>query len=144
MCTDRRRKVFVDPDNAISVQVQLLSTASAYAIEVVAHSLMPDHLHALLAGTTENSDPLKCCDVFRSRTGFHHRARHRRRLWQEGYYDRLLRDNESTFDVVSYIVMNPVRAGLARTASEYPYSGSSRYSLEEITEFVHWRPDSVD
>ena len=108
MCTDRRRKVFIDPDDAISAQVQLLSTASAYAIEVVAYSFMPDHLHAFLAGTTENSDPLKCCDVFRSRTGFHHRARHRPRLWQQGYYDRLLRDKESTFDVVSYIVMNPV------------------------------------
>jgi hypothetical protein len=30
----------------------------------------------------------------------------------KGYFDRVLRDEEATLDVVSYIVLNPVKAGL--------------------------------
>jgi hypothetical protein len=33
-----------------------------------------------------------------------------------------------------------VRVGLCKTAVEYSYSGSSRYSLDEIATFVQWRP----
>jgi len=49
-------------------------------------------------------------------------------------------DKDDTFDVVSYIVANPVRAGMCESACEYPFSGSSRYSLQELAESVQWRP----
>ena len=32
------------------------------------------------------------------------------------------------------IVANPVRAGLVKSVTDYPYSGSSLYSLQELAE----------
>ena len=61
-------------------------------------------------------------------------------LWQEGYFDRALRDQEATLDVVSYIVLNPVRAGLCARAADYPYLGSSRYNMAELMTATEWRP----
>ena len=50
------------------------------------------------------------------------------------------RDEESTFDVVSYIVANPVRAGLCRHPREYPFLGSGTFRLEDLCLSVQWRP----
>ena len=58
------------------------------------------------------------------------------RLWQVGYHDRILRNDEATLMVVRYILQNPVRAGLVARFSDYPYSGSDRYSLEQLADAV--------
>jgi REP element-mobilizing transposase RayT len=101
---------------------------------------MPDHFHALAAGAAERSHLGRFFDKFRQQSGYYHRQLAGQRLWQEGYFDRSLRKEEDTFEVVSYILANPVRAGLCKAAVDYPFSGSSRYSLSEIATFVQWRP----
>jgi hypothetical protein len=78
--------------------------------------------------------------LFRQRSGYTFRTYHRVRLWQEGYYDRVLRKEEDTFEVVSYILGNPVRAGLTDRPIP-PYVGSSRYSIESLMTDVQWRPN---
>ncbi len=44
-------------------------------------------------------------------------------LWQSEFFDHLLRNQESYRDKWMYVRENPVRAGLVRTAEEWPYSG---------------------
>lgn len=96
-----------------------------------------------MAGSAEQAHSKRFAEVFRQKAGYHYRRRRGERLWQEGFFDKVLREQDATFDVVSYIVANPVRAGLCADAVSYPYSGSSRYRLEEISESVQWRPDSL-
>jgi hypothetical protein len=103
---------------------------------------MEDHLHALVAGSTERADPMRFAKIFRRKAAYHYRLQRGVRLWQEGFFDKVLREHDATFEVVSYIIANPVRAGLCVDAMSYPYSGSTRYSLEEIATSVAWRPDS--
>jgi len=40
-------------------------------------------------------------------------------VWQEEFFDHILRSNESLAEKVEYVCENPVRAGLVGTASEY-------------------------
>ncbi len=40
-------------------------------------------------------------------------------VWQEEFFDHVLRSNDSLVDRVDYVCQNPVRAGLARTEAEY-------------------------
>ena len=44
-----------------------------------------------------------------------------RRLWQDGYYEHLLRDEETTPSVVAYIIGNPVRSHLVEDPAQYPF-----------------------
>ncbi len=44
-------------------------------------------------------------------------------LWQESYYDHVLRDDEEMARAVRYVLENPVRKGLVREFLEYPHSG---------------------
>ena len=124
-----------------AIRDELLRTASAQDIEVTAYCFMPDHLHALIEGRRADANLAEFTTKFRQRSGYRHRQRHCVRLWQDGYVDRVLRDDEASRDVVSYIIANPVRAGLCEHPNDYAYSGSSRYSIGELAESVQWKPD---
>ena len=73
---------------------------------------MPDHLHLLVEGTAERSNLPPFVALAKQRAAFVVRRALRRRLWQPGYFERVLRDGDDSFAVARYIVQNPVRAGL--------------------------------
>jgi putative transposase len=143
MCTFKRRTHFACGDVVNLVRRELLQTAEQYLVEVIAYCFMPDHLHALVAGTSEQTNLKKFFTVFRQKAAYRYRQVHPQPLWQDGFYDRALRAEDAIFDVASYILANPIEAGLAADAISYPYSGSSRYSLEDISTSITWRPDSL-
>jgi putative transposase len=103
---------------------------------------MPDHLHALIEGTSEQADSRKFAHAFRQVSGFHFKQARGSRLWQEGYYDHVLREEEATLAVARYIVLNPVRAGLCADASGYRLLGSTRYTIAELLTAADWYPPS--
>jgi putative transposase len=80
--------------------------------------LMPDHLHALLSFA---------CDQSMSRLigeWKHFQARKHGIVWQEGYFDHRLRDDERGEQFASkmdYIRQNPVAAGLCSNDTEWPW-----------------------
>ncbi len=43
-------------------------------------------------------------------------------LWQDGYFERVLRRDEDTPSVIDYVLANPMRAGLVERAVDYPFS----------------------
>lgn len=42
-------------------------------------------------------------------------------VWQEEYFDHVVRSYESLREKIEYIRQNPVRRGLARTPDDYPW-----------------------
>ncbi|HSW13416.1 MAG TPA: transposase [Solimonas sp.] len=83
--------------------------------------LMPDHLHWLVQlGDLLTLDQL----VRRFKSVSALRINTRRgivgALWQPGYYDHLVRDDENLLDASRYIVANPLRAGLVQRVGDYP------------------------
>jgi len=80
--------------------------------------IMPDHLHALAspfdreAKVTQYSAGLK--RTIKKTAGGEWR-------WQEGAFDRLLREDESLMQKWFYLRENPVRAGLVGTWQQWPY-----------------------
>ncbi len=43
--------------------------------------------------------------------------------WQQGFFDHLIRHSGSYSEKWDYVRQNPVRAGLASNADEWPYQG---------------------
>lgn len=91
---------------------------------------MPDHVHLLVYGTSLDADLRAFIIHFKKLTAFEYSQRFKRRLWQHGYHDRILRDDESTEATARHVLENPVRAGLARQLGEYPYAGSDLYDTQ--------------
>jgi len=61
-------------------------------------------------------------------------------MWQYGYFDRVLRRDEATLNVVAYILANPVRAGLCRDSRDCAFVGSTLYSVADLHDAIASRP----
>jgi putative transposase len=112
MCTFERRPVFSTDEIHQIVRAELLRTADAEHVEIIVYCFMLDHVHILAEGCRESADIREFARMFRQQSGYTFRRLWRVRLWQEGYYDRVLRSSDDTIEIARYIIANPVRAGL--------------------------------
>jgi putative transposase len=131
-CTAFRRPFFSTSSVATDVATQLLHNAEHFEFAVLAYCLMPDHLHALVEARSEQSDFQAFVKRFKQTTGFRHRQLTTHALWQPGFHERVLRNDEASPSVVRYILENPIRAGLAKEIGEYPFAGSGVYDLASL------------
>jgi putative transposase len=123
---------FTDSKLIAKALLALHETAEQKNFHIWAYCFMPDHLHILIEGKAENADMIKFISIFKQKAAFWFNRRYNIRLWQPGYYDRVLRTDEATSAVVRYIFENPVRKGLVSDYLRYPYSGS--FELNDIRE----------
>ena len=84
--------------------------------------VMPDHIHWLvqiLSGRTvqEIVGSLKGCAAI----GINRLRNKSGRIWQAGFYDHAVRQEESLEDIAKYMLDNPVRAGLVSDYRNYPH-----------------------
>jgi putative transposase len=85
---------------------------------------MPNHLHLELVGLSENSDAISLLHDFKGNATSQARTLGIRSLWEKGFYDHILRDDDDPNAVAWYIFNNPVRKGLVKDPRDWPYSGS--------------------
>ena len=94
ICSKDRARVFLDEAIAKSTIDQFLIAATAEAFAVLAYCLMPDHLHLLVEGTTDQSNLRQFVKRAKQHSGAMFALANGRPLWQEGYFDRVLRAEE--------------------------------------------------
>ena len=133
-CTNYRERHFVSPAAVHPIREHLLQQALAFGFDVTAYCFMPDHLHVLLAARHDDAEFRECMRRFKQMSAYHHRKSRRSALWQPGYFERVLRNDEATGAVVRYILENPVRAGLTQRFQDYPFSGSTVYSTAQLAD----------
>jgi putative transposase len=127
-----RVKAFTDHNFADFVVAALIATAKQFSFHVSAYVIMPDHVHIVLTADEEGADFEQMMKTWKQKTGFEWSQRHGRKLWQKGYWERVLRNAEHTLPVCRYVVENPVRANIVAHPMEYPLCGSTQYTMEDI------------
>ena len=84
--------------------------------QTLAFVVMPDHIHWLLQ--LENDGNLsEAVRLFKAKVSLILRQQ----IWQRGFHNHALRDDEDLRDIARYIIANPLRSGLAKSAGEYPH-----------------------
>ena len=58
---------------------------------------------------------------FKGRSATAYREFSKQKLWQKGFYDHLVRNDEDLTHCARYIVANPLRAHLIKNIADYPY-----------------------
>jgi REP-associated tyrosine transposase len=104
---------------------QILQSASAHDFSIPASVFMPDHVHLLVEGLAASSDLKAFVKLAKQKSGYQHSRDCGQALWQPSYYDRALRDGESTLSVMWHILSNPVRASLVAQCEDYSFLGST-------------------
>lgn len=91
------------------------SNVARYA-QTMAFVVMPDHVHWLIQMTAEG-ELSEVIRLYKTKVTL----QLQQRIWQRGFHDHALRDEEDVRDIARYIVANPLRAGLTRNIGEYPH-----------------------
>ena len=102
--------------------------ATAHRIQVVGaavgrYVIMPDHVHAFVrigrnARLGRTVAALKAPVTKAVRV-----TQPEADVWQDGFFDHLLRSSESYAEKWQYVRNNPVRAGLVKTPEAWPFQG---------------------
>ncbi|HUR59006.1 MAG TPA: transposase [Opitutaceae bacterium] len=116
-CTNKRRRVLTDSIAAQAALAALGQLQAAGDAEILAATLMPDHVHLLfvLGSRIELS---QVTGKFKNQARSCGRAPWR---WQKDVYEHRLRPDETAEDYGFYIFMNPYRAGLVRSDERWPH-----------------------
>ena len=127
ICAAGRRPLLASHPATAILRDELEGAQRRYGWTVGRFVVMPDHLHFFCASDqTEASASLsKFIGGFKQWTAKRILAESGlvAPLWQKQFFDRVLRSNESYDSKWTYVRDNPVRAGLAATADDWPHSG---------------------
>jgi len=83
---------------------------------------MPDHVHFFVRGN-DDFNLAKWVNGLKRAISVFIGATKKTPLWQPGFFDHVLRNDESYSQKWEYVRANPVRAGLVKRADEWPYQG---------------------
>ena len=136
ICTRSRARCFTDPAVIALVLSQFLQAAATEGFEVIAYCFMPDHVHLIVVGRCASSELPRFVRLAKQRSGYFFKRAYRRQLWQESFYERVIRRTDDLAEVIAYTIRNPLRAGLVSNAADYPHWGSQNFAREELLQFV--------
>lgn len=91
-----------------------------------AYVVMGNHVHVLFRPRGDASRVLQWIKGTTAREANQLLARTGKPFWQRESYDHWVRDQRQMERIVAYIENNPVTAGLAASASEFPWSSAWR------------------
>ena len=116
-----RRPLFSSPALARIVGEQIHACDHEGASLTHAWVAMPDHIHWLF--TLPNGTLSTCVCRFKSRSAraINQAQKTDGAVWQTGFYDHRLRDEEDLRLQARYIIANPIRAGLVADGRAYPH-----------------------
>jgi len=124
LCTAGKQPHFRDERIAGSIEAELQFRRER-EISLYCYCTMPDHLHLLVSLKDQYSKSLiKWVTAFKRSTSRSAAQFYGiKPLWQENFYDHVVRTDESLTRVAEYILNNPVRKEIVENWEEYPFSG---------------------
>jgi REP element-mobilizing transposase RayT len=96
-------------------------------IGVGRYAIMPDHVHLFVRGGCGFRLGIWFGVLKQVLAKAAHLERAQGQIWEEGFFDHVLRSDESYSEKWNYVRENPVRAGLVKSADEWPYQGEIVY-----------------
>jgi REP element-mobilizing transposase RayT len=142
-CTENRQRILAN--NAVHAAFRnfALRGLAERNVAVGRYVIMPDHIHVFVRGgddfklstwahglkrviskiliesaavDSRPTDKVVLCESL-------HAGQSGNKVWQDGFFDHMLRSSESYAEKWEYVRCNPVRAGLVSQPEDWPYQG---------------------
>ncbi|MEP7015789.1 MAG: transposase [Verrucomicrobiota bacterium] len=121
ICTFHRQRI-TSLDKAHDAFRRYAQRAIKFNIAVGRYVMMPDHIHLFVQGDA-TFELAKWVNGLKRAISVALGATSQQPLWQPGFFDHLLRNDESYEQKWNYVYENPKRAGLVQSLNEWPYQG---------------------
>ncbi len=93
-------------------------------IEVIYFTIMPNHIHLvfeILNKTKLVGDIMASIKKFSAREANKYLNKEGK-FWQAESFDRLVRDEKELYNIIKYVLLNPVNAGLVEQYKDWPHT----------------------
>ena len=126
--TRDRQPLFLDKKNCRILLVTVEYYKAIFDYKVLGYCLMPDHFHLIVQPTSR----FNLSDIMKMVKGSFARklnklADRQGPMWQRRFFDQVIRNEKQLTMQLDYMHQNPVMAGLASEARNYPYSSYCQY-----------------
>jgi len=127
---NNRQAIFFSEEDFHKYLYELALSSEEYGCFIHAYVLMTNHVHILLTPSTETSLSLTMQSIGRKYVRYINSTYQRSGTLWEGRYKSALVESEQYFLTCSrYIELNPVRAGMVKTPSQYKWSSYASNAL---------------
>lgn len=125
---NNRQAIFVDRADFEAMLALLHEHSRKFEVAVHAYVLMDNHFHLLATPSTADGLPQMMQSIGRSYVRYFN-GRHGRTgtLWEGRYRSTVIQSERYLLACMAYIDLNPVRAGLAARAVDYPWSSHAHW-----------------
>jgi len=134
----RGREMLLDKREAAEAVLQAIEyERSAEHSFILAYAILPDHLHLLLVPR----EPQSVSTVMHNLKSFAAKAVNRAldrqgTVWQQSFYDRVIRSDSHLEATVEYIHRNPVEAGIAQCPEEFAWCSAHPTARTDVEKFL--------
>ncbi len=129
-CTYRRQPILADKQVAAILSKEWQRARDRHGWAIGRYVIMPDHVHFFCAPEPDAKPLPNFVGFWKEWTskGIRRALCLASPLWQEEFFDHVLRSSESYSQKWDYVRDNPVRAGLVGKADDWPWQGQ----IEEL------------
>ena len=136
----RGHKVFFGSEDYLAYRRLLAERCAASGCAVWGYCLMPNHVHLILVPETVDGLRTALSPAHRAYSlRINRRQGWRGHLWQERFHSFVM-DEPHLLAAARYVERNPVRAGLARDAGDWPWSSAHAHLAGTDDDLVQVAP----
>ena len=137
---NRRERIFMEDDDYALYRDWLAQACRSNGVDVWSYCLMPNHVHLILVPADETGLSRAVGETHRRYSGYiNARLRVTGHLFQ-GRFGCVAMDEAHLMAAFRYLAMNPVKAKLAATAADWPWSSTPAHLRRQDDGLVTVRP----
>jgi putative transposase len=113
---------------ALFVEALLYGERVRGSYDLSAWAVMPNHVHIVLKPHEKLPEIVRWMKTASAARANRLTGRTGQPFWQREYFDTWMRTSQELASVIAYVEENPVTAGLALRAEDWPWSSASKYT----------------
>jgi putative transposase len=143
--TYNRLPILIENIDLLNEAFQKTSQSSPF--KIIANVILPDHFHILIEA--DESNPSKIIQKIKMSFGVLYRIKMNMksgRIWQNRFWDHIIRDQNDLNNHINYIHYNPVKHGLISRPCDWQFSSIREY-IEDGVYTRDWgaiEPDNLN
>jgi len=126
---NQKKKVFVDEKDYAFYLRKMVESSRKHGFAIVSYCLMPNHVHLIVRQDREYP-PAKFMSSFHTSYAmvFNKKYRTVGHLFQDRFKQNIIEDDDYMKNLIAYVHMNPVKAGICKFPKEYKWSSYLEYA----------------
>ena len=126
-CVTRNRRQYLKSDENVYLFFQTLNKVKEiYPFGLLAYIILPDHFHWIMRTEDASGNFSKPLQNIKWNFTYNykhlHRIDHSISIWQRGFWDHIIRDEDDLENHFHYIHWNPIKHGYVDKPEDWPHS----------------------